>query len=253
MVDLLGVVARQWSQALCALPQAVWLRRSGTISNTAPFTSRAAPTCDLPCVPFYVPTTTPTQHPNAKKPSPPNCCVTCSSQHLRAQDATRQVQKLRWQSHLRLRPRQNWKQIHPFGICHGTLPPEHLLHTNNATRPLDIRSIPHLHPPASVGMDQQHEPGHDQHRLLLRSRPVEPPQHQRCRSPTPKHPLQWLPNPNPNLKATPGTLTGSMVLGNHSRDGFGVTEATRNRQTTTSSTSTLHYNTKGASNRGTRV
>jgi hypothetical protein len=78
-VDLPGVVARQWSQALCALPQAVWLRRSGTISNTAPFTSRKAPTCDLPCVPSSVHTTTRTQHPNAKKPLPPSCCDTCSN------------------------------------------------------------------------------------------------------------------------------------------------------------------------------
>jgi hypothetical protein len=81
-VDLPGVVSRQWSQGLCALPQAVWLRRSGTISNTAPFTSRAAPTCDLPCVPCMPcsgPTTTPTQHPNAKRPSPLNCCDTCSN------------------------------------------------------------------------------------------------------------------------------------------------------------------------------
>jgi hypothetical protein len=49
MVALPGVVARQWLQALCALPQAVWLWRSRTISNTALFTSQAPPTCDLPC------------------------------------------------------------------------------------------------------------------------------------------------------------------------------------------------------------
>jgi hypothetical protein len=79
MVDLPGVVARQWSQALCAVPQAVWLRRSGTISNTAPFTSREAPTCDLPCVPCSEPMITPTQLPNAKRPSPPSCCVSCSN------------------------------------------------------------------------------------------------------------------------------------------------------------------------------
>jgi hypothetical protein len=79
MVDLSAVVARRWSQALCALPQAVWLRRFGTISNTAPFTSRAAPTCDLPCVPCSEPTKAPTPHQNAKRPSPQNCCDACLS------------------------------------------------------------------------------------------------------------------------------------------------------------------------------
>jgi hypothetical protein len=64
-VDLPGVVARRWSQALCALLQAVWLQRSGTISNTTPFTSRKAPTCGLTCVPSFVPMTTQTQDPNA--------------------------------------------------------------------------------------------------------------------------------------------------------------------------------------------
>ena len=39
-------VKTQWSRALCAKPQATWLRRFGTIGGTAPSTSRTAPTCD---------------------------------------------------------------------------------------------------------------------------------------------------------------------------------------------------------------
>jgi hypothetical protein len=41
-------VRNPWWRALCALPQATWLRRSGTISNGAPFTSRTAPSSSLP-------------------------------------------------------------------------------------------------------------------------------------------------------------------------------------------------------------
>jgi hypothetical protein len=40
-------IKSHWSQALSALPQAVWLRRFGTISNQVPFTSRGAKTCIL--------------------------------------------------------------------------------------------------------------------------------------------------------------------------------------------------------------
>ena len=47
-----------WWRVLCALPQATWLRRSGTISNGAPFTSRTAPSCSHPSAPSYVPMTT---------------------------------------------------------------------------------------------------------------------------------------------------------------------------------------------------
>jgi hypothetical protein len=43
--DFVENVRNPWWQRLCALPQAVWLRRSGTISNGAPFTSRTAPSC----------------------------------------------------------------------------------------------------------------------------------------------------------------------------------------------------------------
>ena len=39
-------VRSQWSRALCAKPQATWLRRFGAISGRAPCTSREATTCD---------------------------------------------------------------------------------------------------------------------------------------------------------------------------------------------------------------
>jgi hypothetical protein len=39
---LLAVVESQWLQTLSEMPQAIWLRRFGTISNQAPFTSKAA-------------------------------------------------------------------------------------------------------------------------------------------------------------------------------------------------------------------
>jgi hypothetical protein len=41
-------IRNHWSQTLSALPQAVWLRRFGTISSPAPFTSRAAKTSTPP-------------------------------------------------------------------------------------------------------------------------------------------------------------------------------------------------------------
>ncbi len=47
-----------WWRVLSALPQAIWLRRSGTISNGAPFTSRTAPSCSHPYEPSHEPTTT---------------------------------------------------------------------------------------------------------------------------------------------------------------------------------------------------
>jgi hypothetical protein len=37
-VELLGTVRHQWFQTLSKMPQAMWLRRFGTISNQAPFT-----------------------------------------------------------------------------------------------------------------------------------------------------------------------------------------------------------------------
>ena len=41
-------IRNRWSQTLSGLPQAVWLRRFGTLSSPAPFTSRAAKTSILP-------------------------------------------------------------------------------------------------------------------------------------------------------------------------------------------------------------
>ena len=41
-----STVKARWSRALCAKPQATWLRRSGAVCGTAPCTSRTEPTCD---------------------------------------------------------------------------------------------------------------------------------------------------------------------------------------------------------------
>ncbi len=46
MADVRGLVASQWSQALCGKPQAIWQRRFGTISGSAPYTFRDQRTCD---------------------------------------------------------------------------------------------------------------------------------------------------------------------------------------------------------------
>jgi hypothetical protein len=47
-VDLRAIVNDQWSQALCARPQATWLRRFGSASSTAPFTSQTTKSCAPP-------------------------------------------------------------------------------------------------------------------------------------------------------------------------------------------------------------
>ncbi len=44
--DLQELVASQWLQALCGKPQATWLQHFGTISGSAPCTSRDRRTCD---------------------------------------------------------------------------------------------------------------------------------------------------------------------------------------------------------------
>ncbi len=75
--NLLANVNSQWLQALCAMPQAVWLRRFGSIYNQAPCTSRTALTCDPPSVLSSAPSTTPTPFPTGKKQLPPNCCDAC--------------------------------------------------------------------------------------------------------------------------------------------------------------------------------
>ena len=41
----LAQIREPWRDRLCGLPQAIWLRRFGTVSNRAPFTSRTAPSC----------------------------------------------------------------------------------------------------------------------------------------------------------------------------------------------------------------
>jgi hypothetical protein len=48
----LASVRAQWFQALCAMPQAVWLRRSGVTSCKVPFTSKEAPSYSPPSGPF---------------------------------------------------------------------------------------------------------------------------------------------------------------------------------------------------------
>jgi hypothetical protein len=71
-------VRDRWSQALCAMPQATWLRRFGSITNQAPCTSKGCPTCSPPSetssLPF--PMSTPPNSDNAR--SPPNCCDQCT-------------------------------------------------------------------------------------------------------------------------------------------------------------------------------
>ena len=48
----LASVRAPWFQQLCAMPQAIWLRRSGVVSNGAPFTSKEAPSYSPPSGPF---------------------------------------------------------------------------------------------------------------------------------------------------------------------------------------------------------
>jgi hypothetical protein len=48
----LASVRAPWFRQLCAMPQAIWLRRSGVTSNKAPFTSKEAPSYSPPSVPF---------------------------------------------------------------------------------------------------------------------------------------------------------------------------------------------------------
>jgi hypothetical protein len=74
---LMASVRAQWSQALCKKPQATWLRRFGTISNRAPFTSRGQPSCIPLPKPSTKPSITSTQQPSDSAPSPPSCCEEC--------------------------------------------------------------------------------------------------------------------------------------------------------------------------------
>jgi hypothetical protein len=76
--DLMDSVSSQWSQALCAKPQATWLRRFGSISNQAPFTSRAQPSCIHSPEPYSKPSRTSTPRPNGNEQLPPSCCAECT-------------------------------------------------------------------------------------------------------------------------------------------------------------------------------
>ncbi len=51
----LGQIRKPWLARLSELPQAIWLRRFGTVSNSAPFTSRTAPGCSPPSQPSSKP------------------------------------------------------------------------------------------------------------------------------------------------------------------------------------------------------
>jgi hypothetical protein len=77
--DFLESVRAPWWRQLCGLPQATWLRRSGVVSNKAPFTSRTAPSFGQPSEPSSKLSTTLTPHPVARKPSLPSSSDVCSS------------------------------------------------------------------------------------------------------------------------------------------------------------------------------
>jgi hypothetical protein len=76
--DLMASVSSQWSHALCAKPQATWLRRFGSISNQAPFTSRAQPSCSPSPGPYSRPSRTSTPLPSDSEQSPQSCCEQCT-------------------------------------------------------------------------------------------------------------------------------------------------------------------------------
>jgi hypothetical protein len=75
---LMASVSTQWSRALCAKPQATWLRRLGTISNQVPCTSRVLPSCFLPPVRSSKPSPTLTQLQRDSEQSHQDCCVECT-------------------------------------------------------------------------------------------------------------------------------------------------------------------------------
>jgi hypothetical protein len=82
--NLPATVRDQWYRALCAVPQAVWLRRCGTITNKVPFTSRAAQTCALHCGLCSVPLKIPTPPLSGKRPSLQSSCAACLMQQALA-------------------------------------------------------------------------------------------------------------------------------------------------------------------------
>jgi hypothetical protein len=78
--SFLDCVRAQWSQALCAKPQATWLRRFGSINTQAPCTSRDLPTCIPASVASSPPTPTSTPLQSDRKRSRPSSsepCTTC--------------------------------------------------------------------------------------------------------------------------------------------------------------------------------
>ena len=87
--NLREIVANQWSQVLCAKPQATWLRRFGAISGSAPCTSRDRQTCDRSSEPGSRPVTTSTRPNENKRPLPPSSCEQCTSSQGRDQNQER--------------------------------------------------------------------------------------------------------------------------------------------------------------------
>jgi hypothetical protein len=79
VASMMASVSDQWSQALCKKPQAMWLRRFGTICNRAPFTSRAQPSCIHSPRPCSRPLTMSTLPQKASEPSHPSFCEGCSA------------------------------------------------------------------------------------------------------------------------------------------------------------------------------
>jgi hypothetical protein len=66
--DFLATIRVPYQQRLCKLPQATWLRRSGTISNKVPFTSKTELSSFRRSEPSSGPTLTLTTRPDAKTP-----------------------------------------------------------------------------------------------------------------------------------------------------------------------------------------
>ena len=86
--NLRELVASQWSQVLCGKPQATWLRRFGTISGSAPCTSRDRLTCDHLSVPGCKPAKTSTHPSDNNEPSPHSYCALCSKSQERPEART---------------------------------------------------------------------------------------------------------------------------------------------------------------------
>jgi hypothetical protein len=68
----LAQVRKPWLERLSELPQAIWLRRFGTVSNSAPCTSRTAPGYSRRSQPSSRPSTTSETHRNVSVPSRPS-------------------------------------------------------------------------------------------------------------------------------------------------------------------------------------